>query len=171
VLLQIRENFTEDIWIEENTDIGAFGQDYEDIQQRFRQISPIDELGTFDYMTGEYTDDFAVTVFVESLSPITNENEKVKFMEFMAVMHQYPQLSLNPILIREAAYRIGYRNEQVIRAMQQAAQLQMVGQIEQGQEQMGGGQGSNMAQTTAEQMQPPGMGQLEAQLNQVGVPE
>jgi hypothetical protein len=174
VLLQIRENFTEDMWIKENSDIGAFGQDYQDIQQRFRMISPITDLGSFDFMEGEYTDDFSVQIYVESLSPVTNEQEEVKFMKFLAIINQYPQLSLNPILIREAAYRVGYRNEQVIRAMQQAAQLQMVGQIEQGQAQGGGGQmenGSNMAQTTAEQMEPPAMGQLEAQLNQVGVPQ
>jgi len=168
VLLQIRENFTEPMWIEENTDIGAFGQDYSDIQQKFRQISPIDQLGTFDYFSGEYVDDFSVMVYVESLSPITNEQEKVKFMEFLAVMHQYPQLSLNPVLIREAAYRIGYRNEQVIQAMQQAAMLQMMGQVSQGQE-MGGG--SNMAQNTAEQMGGPDMAQLEQQLGQIGVPQ
>lgn len=166
IILQVRENFTEDMWIKENTDIGAFGQDYDDIQQKFRLISPVTDLGDFDIFTGKYKDDFNVTIYVESLSPLTNDQEKAKFMEFMAIMHQYPQLALNPILIREAAYRIGYRNDQVIKGFQQAAILQMVGQVSTGEQ----APESNISQLTSEQMQPPTMGQLEIQLSKLGVP-
>lgn len=170
ILLQIRENFTESMWIQENTDIGALGQDYSDIQAKYRLISPITDLGDFDWQTFSYKDDFSVTIYVESLSPVVAEKEKMKFMEFLAIMQQYPMLSLNPVLIREAAYRVGYKNEQIIKAMQQAAVVQMIGQaaIAQGQQQSAD---SNLAQTTAEQMQPPSMGQLENQLSRIGTME
>jgi len=167
VLLQSRERLTSKIWIELNTRIGAFGQDYEDIKAQWKLIDPIKDLGD------EGFDDISVEIEVESLSPVVNEKSKVTFMEFLAVLNKYPQLGMNPILIREAAYRIGYRNEPVIKAFQEMAQLQMIGMIESAKANLGqlaAGQNTNLDQKTVEQMQPPTEAQLENQLANQGVP-
>ena len=177
IILQIREKFTAKTWIELNTAIGAFGQDYQDIQSKWQLIDPVKDLGQ------EGHDDISVEIEVESMSPIVNEQQKATFMEFLAVLNQYPQLSMNPILIREAAYRIGYRNEPAIKAFQDMAQIQMISMIEAGKQQLGqimgtqqlgggsgGGGASNMSQNTTEQMTPPTQGQIENQLSESGTP-
>lgn len=69
--------------------------------------------------------DFDVDISLDSMSPIENDNEKQKFLLFLAVLNQNPELSESPDLVREAAYRCGYRNEKVIAQMQQVAQLKL----------------------------------------------
>lgn len=170
IILQIRERFTAKTWIKLNTAIGAFGQDYTDIQDKWQLIDPVKDLGEDGF------DDIAVEIEVESMSPIVNDKEKMTFMEFLAVLNQYPQLSMNPVLIREAAYRIGYRNEPAIKAFQEMAQIQMISMIEAGKQQLGqivgqgGGGPSNMDQTTTEQMTPPTQAKIENQLEASGTP-
>jgi hypothetical protein len=167
VLLQCREKLTSKVWIELNTAMGAFGQDYADIQNKWQLIDPMKDLGT------EGNDEIFVELEVESLSPIVNEQSKATFMEFLAILNKYPQLSFNPILIREAAYRIGYRNEGVIKAFQEMAQLQMIGMVEQGKQAVAQlqGQNTNIDQKTVEQMEPNTQAQIETQMQNQGVPQ
>ena len=124
----------------------------------------------YDVITPEMIDDgydFAVLIDVASTSPNQNELEKRKYLEFIAVMNQFPQLSMSPILIRETAYRIGYRNEQVIKEMQNAALIQMIGMAAQNGALPGeGGTGQgNAPQQIVEQTTPPTSGEIE---NQIG---
>src|SRR6187401_1936962 len=76
--------------------------------------------------------DFKLIVDVSSTSPAQNEVEKRKFIEFVSMLKNFPELSLSPLLIRETAYKIGYRNERVIREIQNAALLQMMAAQAQG---------------------------------------
>jgi hypothetical protein len=170
VLLTAIDNFTLPTWVMINSDSkDSWGQEYGDIQQEWKQIKT-DELAGID---------FKVSIEVDTMSPVANDIEKNKFLNFMAVMNQFPQLSLNPVLIREAAFRLDYRNEKVIKAFQQAAMLQMMGQAaaQGGQSVPPGGvppqQAPNtpMAQRTAEQMMPPAQGQIENQMASQGVPQ
>jgi len=115
--------------------------------------------------------DFVVLIDVASTSPNQNELEKTKFLEFLAVLQNFPQLSLSPLLIREAAYKIGYRNERVIREMQNAALLQMIGQAAQAGA-LGGGDPSGamapsggQAQRMIEQQTPPTTNEIQSQLD------
>ncbi len=76
-------------------------------------------------------EDYDVDIQVSSISPIYQQEDKKIFLEFLAVLSQYEVLSLSPSLIREAAYRIGYKNSSVLNEFQQMAQLAMVGKIAQ----------------------------------------
>lgn len=73
------------------------------------------------------TEDYDVDLQVSSISPVYQQEDKKTFMEFLAVLTQYPILSMSPALLREAAYRIGYKNSSVLNQFQQLAQLAAIG--------------------------------------------
>jgi hypothetical protein len=106
--------------------------------------------------------DFKLIVDVSSTSPAQNEVEKRKFIEFVSMLKNFPELSLSPLLIRETAYKIGYRNERVIREIQNAALLQMMAaQAGQG----GPQQGTGEPQRITEGQTPPTQDDTNNQLN------
>ncbi|MGQ9845881.1 MAG: portal protein [Bacteroidales bacterium] len=160
VIKQAREHYTMQIWVKYTHNPGGFFEDVPEKEFRWKQIMA-EDLGTFD---------FSVSVSVESLSPVAQDQEKRKFMEFLAILGQYQIVAMHPDLILEAAYRTGYRNMRVIRAFQQAAALQMVGQISGVPGMQPANPSDNIAQQTAEQMTPPTQAQIEGQLNAMGVP-
>lgn len=152
------ERMTLPQWVKINQDIGSWGEDVTDVQEMWRKVE-----------IGELADNqYKLHFKVESLSPIVQEQEETSFLNFMAVISQYPIISLNPDLILETAYRLGYHNKKVIRAMQQAAQLHIMGQMA-GMQQPGAGE-TNMSQRTTEQMQPPNQAEIENQIANQGVP-
>lgn len=166
VLYQMIENFTMPIWVKTMSNLGGFFQDVQDLETSWKLLSS-EDVGYIDYK---------INVTVESLSPVANDQEKRKFLELMAIMNQYPQLAMHPDLIREAAFRMDYKNNKVIKAFQQAAIMQMMGQMGAAQNGgMGTGQGgpqnTNVAQQTAEQMQPPDQAEIENQMNAQAVPQ
>jgi hypothetical protein len=112
--------------------------------------------------------EFKLLVDVSSTSPAQNEVEKTKFIEFISILKNFPQLAMSPLLIREAAYKVGYRNERVIREMQNAALLQMMaaqgGGGPQGASPEGGG-GTGEMQRISEQQTPPTQDDINNQLN------
>lgn len=165
VLLQAIERLSLPLWIKLNADPGMWGDEVASIQQQYAQIQT-------EWLEGF---DFEVSLQIGSMSPIANDAELKAYLQFLAIMTQYPVIALSPELIMETAFRCGYRNLKVIRAWQQAAQLQMVGQIEQGKQNMMGqagqtGSGGSIAQKTAAQMEPPQMAQIQNQLANQGVP-
>lgn len=123
-----------------------------------RLVNPLIDLGD--------SAEFEVNIDVDSLSPLANDDEKKKFLEFIALLSQYPQFSLSPILVQELAFRVGYKNAKVIGEFQRMAQLQMMGAIQQA---GGGGQqgGGNALQ---KQLQPPSGEQVLTQLQNQGIP-
>ena len=159
ILLTAIDKFTLPVWVKLNADSQAtWGAEMDEIKTEWQSIRA-DQLSGIDYK---------VSLEVDTMSPVANDIEKNKFLNFMAVMNQFPQIALNPILIREAAFRLDYRNEKVIKAFQQAALLQMMGSIQaqggnpsQPGAQQGGPMTPNtpMAQRTAEQMLPPDQAQ------------
>lgn len=72
-------------------------------------------------------DDITLDLTVTSISPIYSEQDKKGFMEFLALITQYEMISFSPALMREAADKVGYRNEAVLGQMQQWAQLMAIG--------------------------------------------
>lgn len=72
-------------------------------------------------------DDYDIDVNVSSISPVYAQQDKTAFMEFLAVITQYEILAFSPALLREAAYRVGYRNSTVLNQFQQLAQLAALG--------------------------------------------
>lgn len=71
--------------------------------------------------------DLDVDLSITSISPINQQQDKQAFMEFLAVITQYEVLSLSPALIREAAYRVGYKNAAVLDEFQKFASLAAIG--------------------------------------------
>lgn len=84
--------------------------------------------------------DFRVSVDITSLSPAAREIEKKNYIDFLTLVTQFPQIAMSPTLIRETAYRCGYRNEKVIKEMQNMALLVQMGQMAGIQQSMQGGQ-------------------------------
>lgn len=108
-------------------------------------------------------EDYDVDIQLSSISPIYQQEDKKTFLEFLAVLSQYEILSISPSLIREAAYRIGYKNSAVLNEFQQMAQLTMIGKINQAK--------AAVAQTGAPQVGPQ-PGQLgPAQVNRSTPPD
>ena len=175
VLLTVQKHFTSSFWVRLRTNRNneGFMQEVQDAQEEWRQFSS-EDIGD--------DEDFDVDISVDSISPIENGAEKAKFIEFLSLTTQFPQIAFDPILVREAAYRCGYRNEKVIARMAQMAQIAAIGQIEQGKQnlqmnamksgQMGAQPPSpvgNLAAQRVQQMQTPDMGKIQTQLaGQVG---
>lgn len=110
--------------------------------------------------------DYDINVQITSQSPVENQDDKQKFLEFLTLTTQFPSIAMSPMLIREAAYRVGYRNEKVIKEMQNASLLQSMGQM------AGaippGGQGNKIAQENVASQTPPNIEQTRNQIaNQV----
>ena len=55
--------------------------------------------------------DYKITVDVTSMSSVAAQLEKQKLLEFLSTLTQFPMVAFSPYLVREIAYRIGYRNE------------------------------------------------------------
>lgn len=105
-------------------------------------------------------EDHDISVKINSISPVYQQEDKRNFMEFLAMITQYEILAFSPGLLREAAYRVGYKNETVLNQFMQLAQLAAIGR----QQQLKG-------QVQAMQS-PPGAqpGQLAEQQNQESTP-
>lgn len=157
VLIQAAEKMTTGLWVKYTQDPG---------EQLLGEVNPDGPI--YRWISAERFDDgydFTIDIDVINASPIQNQEEKQKFIEFLALMNQFPQLALSPILIREAAYRVGYRNERVIQQMQQAAMLQMLGQAAQGQENLQVNS-NNQAMTQLAQQEPNTVDQVDQQLQE-----
>lgn len=110
-------------------------------------------------------EDYSVDVQISSISPIYQQQDKKTFLEFLAVLSQYEILSISPALLREAAYRIGYKNSSVLNEFQQLAQLAMLGKVAQAKQAVasvtGGAQGGaapgQLQQAQVAQSTPPGL--------------
>jgi hypothetical protein len=168
-LLLIIERFSEPFWIKLQKDVGEVGQEVSTLQKNYQLMHSSmieDEV------------DFDLNISVSSLSPVTNEVEKRKFFEFLAVIQNFPVLSLHPTLIREAAYRCDYRNEQVIQAVQQMAQLSIMAKAAEGQQNVAGqenqsvqqdGQNTTEAQNIMAQATPPAQEEVRQNIENPGI--
>jgi hypothetical protein len=155
-LLTIIERFSEDFWIKRSADEQEIGEEIQDLRGRYELINSemLDDESEFD-----------LNITVTSMSPVSNEIEKRKFFEFMAIIKTYDVMSLHPTIIREAAFRCDYRNEQVIKALQKMAQLALVAKAEEGKQNLSAQNvDTNMAQNQAEQQTPPDQAEI---INQI----
>lgn len=75
--------------------------------------------------------DFRINVDVTSLSATASMAEKQKFLEFISTLTQFPMIAFSPTLVREAAFRIGYRNMKAIKEFQKMALLMQMGKMQQ----------------------------------------
>ncbi len=134
--------------------------------QLYQEVGPSSEYKALNPADLDDGFDFKLLVDVSSTSPAQNEVEKRKYIEFVSMLKNFPELALSPLLIRETAYKVGYRNERVIREMQNAALLQMMAAQAQGQPQNGTGEPQRVAEGATPPTQDDTMNQLNNQLVQ-----
>jgi hypothetical protein len=111
--------------------------------------------------------DFRVNVDLTTMTKAAQEISKASFIEFLALIAQFPAIALSPLLVQEAAYRVGYRNQKVIKELQKIALMQQAGMMA-GVNAAGGGGQTSATQGKVAQMTPPGGEQIRNQIaNQV----
>jgi len=163
ILLQAEENFTAPIWtkmaVPQGIDPGV-DPSVGEIPYVWAKVkmSDLDE--------GERGDslNFSVSVSVDSISPIENTQSTQAYLLFIGLLQQYPELAQDPMLVRETAYAVGYRNEQVIRRMQKVAEAMLVGKMQMMQN------ASVQSQNTPGQTPLPGQNNMGSQLVNQNMP-
>lgn len=156
-LLTVIERFSESFWIKRTADEQEIGEEIQSIQERYQLI----HSAQLDDNT-----DFDVDITVSSMSPVTNAEEEKKLLKFLAVIKEFDVISLSPTVIREVAFRLDYRNEQVIKSIQRMAQLALMAKVEEGQNNMQaqGAQRNPQSQAIAAQATPPNIEEIRNQL-------
>jgi hypothetical protein len=163
-LLLAKERFALGVWVKIQSPEG----------EQF--LGSVQEMGpVFKWVTSEDLDDgydFRINVDITSLSQTAADTEKQSFIEFLSVSTQFPQIALSPILVREAAYRCGYRNDKVIKELQKMALLHQLGlmnqlqtQVQQTMQPQQPQQPGGQSQQLVQQMTPPNMEQIRSQLS------
>lgn len=164
LLSQVQENLADGLWIQytNNPSEGILQDMQVGNAADFKFIRAQDVSDGYDYL---------VDLDVTNATPAAMEQSKQSYMNFVAMVQNYPMIALSPILIRETAYRCGYRNEKVIQQMQQAALVQQQMNLLQKQQQAGGQQqgqqgqnAPNAAQQHVAQMAPQTQAQTEQQI-------
>lgn len=164
LLCQTQERLVEGLWIKYTTNPNPTGQLD---PQMMAQAQP-----TYRYVTSQEVDDgydFEVDFDVQNATPAAMQAAQQSFVNFMSLLANFPMIQQSGTLVREAAYRVGYRNEAVIKQVQQAAQAQVQAQNMQQAagiaQQIAGGQGQNQAKTRAAQMATPSSMDIANQLS------
>lgn len=173
ILLTVRDKFVLGLYVKLGSPEGEnfLGEVQED-QDAYQYVSSEDLNDGYD---------FRINVDVTSLSATAQMEEKQKFLEFISVLQQYPLISFSPTLVREAAYRIGYRNMKAIKEFQKMALLMQMGKITQlemglkmqqaqnSQMDANMGGGGNAAQGIVAQQTPPNAEQIRNQIGAQGL--
>lgn len=154
-LLTARDKFTLGIWAEMTSDSAS------DVFGEVKANQAVYEFISAKQLNDPY--DFKIRIDVSSLSAPVQEEAKREFLEFLTITSQFPQIALSPTLIREAAYRVGYRNEKVIKEMQRMALITSLGLSQQIKQQ--GPSGEQIAQQIVANQTPPTQEEVRNQLS------
>lgn len=169
ILLQMGEKLEQGFWIKTSLDPGGAESLMSEIQ---------DKQEIYEYITSQSLADgydFDIICNVVNSTPENMLKEKTSFVEFLALVAQYPQIAMSSTLIRETAYRVGYKNEKVIREMQMMAQLALMEKANMAEQsvlsqglipQSGSGSNNQAAAGMAQQQMPNSMSEIQAQLHQ-----
>lgn len=156
ILLTVRDKFTLGIWAKLSSDPGGMLDEYQQNKDAYQWVTSEDLNDGYD---------FKVEVDVTSISSNAQNDEKQKFLEFMAVLTQYPQIAFSPALIQEAAIRVGYRNQKVLAEFQKQALMQELGrQVQMQQAGVNLPAPGNAAQQTVAQQAPNAMEKIRNQI-------
>lgn len=123
-LLEAQTKFSAGIWVKSSMD---------PFESFLGQINPNRTI-PFKYITTQDlgSDGFDTDIEISCINatPARMQEEFEKYIKFLTTVNSFPQIAMSPILIRETAYRVGYRNEKVIAEMQKTAMLMMLGQAQ-----------------------------------------
>lgn len=158
LLLVCQERLVEGLWIKYTSD-----PDQQAEQTGMQVLGPV-----YQYVTSQQIDDgydFEIEFDVQNATPAAMQASQQSFVNFLALLGN-PLVMLSPKMIREAAYRVGYRNEAIIQEAIQGAKMHAQMQAQQlVQGAQGGGNTANSNKSKQAQMATPPMGQIENQLN------
>lgn len=147
-------------WIQYTKDPGEeLGGEVDPSHEIFALLNPEDLRDGYDFM---------VNIDAINSTPAAIQEQKTAYIEFLTLVNQYPNIALDADLIRETAYRVGYKNEKIIRKMQRTVQLQQLAQ-EAMNSQQGGGESeaaNNNAAAMAQQNEANAPAEIESQLNE-----
>jgi hypothetical protein len=165
-LLLAKEKFALGVWVKIGSPEG------ENFLGSVQEQGPAYKFVTSEDLNDGY--DFRINIDITSLSQTALNDELQNFTKFLTMINQFPEIALSPTLVREAAYRCGYRNDKVIKELQKMALLRQLGMMNQLQAAAGlnpqqpapGGPQppGQQPQQLMQQMQPPGQ---EAMANQL----
>jgi len=97
--------------------------------------------------------DFSIRLDVTDATPAALQQDQQAFQLFNSLLIQFPHLAMDGDLVRETAFKSGYRNEKVIQKMQSAilAQQQVQQLLEEQKKAEGGGQAGGNTQPRQKQ--------------------
>jgi hypothetical protein len=167
ILTQAQEKLVEGLWVKysSNPSEGLL-QDMQVNMPFFKYIKSQDIADGYD---------FTVNVDVKNATPAAMQAEQQAYVNFVSFLTNFPMVVMSPLLIRETAYRFGYRNEAVIHQMQQVAALSMAAKVAQAgasgsqiQNAISGNTpgGMNAVDTAKAQMATPDTNQIQDQLQE-----
>jgi hypothetical protein len=123
ILLTAQERLSMPIWVKMTGDPQDAGNGQVQIISEFQANAPTyQQVLAADLVDGH---DFDIDVNIENSTPSAMQSEQQAFITFNTLLLQFPHLAMDGDLIRETAYRSGYRNEKIIQKMQQTALLAM----------------------------------------------
>lgn len=123
ILLCVRDNFTQKTISRVTSPEGeSFAGQVQANSPKYRWVASEDLSDGYD---------FRIDVDLTSMSVTAQQDEKQKLLEYTAYLQQNPFVAFSPYLVREAAYRIGYRNEKAIAEFQQMALLMELSRMQQ----------------------------------------
>jgi hypothetical protein len=140
-LLVAQENFSNGLWVK-----SSLNPSIDSLSSQNPAIIPV-----FKYVTTQQLQDgFDCDIDINPInaSPQKMQEEFEKLIKYLTTVQSFPILGMSPDLIREVAYRLGYRNEKVIQEMMKIALMQVLqqqaqqGQQGQGKPQVGGDNGA-----------------------------
>ena len=164
-LVQAQEKLETGLWIKYTSNPS------EQVLTDMQVDAPVYKWITAQHLSDGY--DFDIDLDVMNNTPAAQQAAQQSYASFLAMVHQFPEVAMSPVLIRETAYRCGYRNEKVIHQMQQVAALSMAAKASQAANQQGQmlsqvqpGNGQNPASAQVSQMASPTAEQTETQIQQ-----
>lgn len=138
-LVIMKERFTEGIWVKMSADPSS---SMEELFGEVQAAAPVFKYVQSQDIDDGYDEDIMIAV-VEG-TPAKMLEEETKFIKFITYVTSNPAIAFSPTLIREVAYKVGYRNERGIREFQKMALVALIGQVQGAAAQAGGGaQGIN----------------------------
>lgn len=121
-LLVLQKNVSRGLWVKRSMDPA------EDFMGEVQVNKPY-----FDWISAQDLDDgydFTIELNVINATPAQMQQELENFISFLTIVNNFPQIALSPVMIREAAFKSGYRNQRVIAEMQRTALINMLGQVQ-----------------------------------------
>lgn len=169
-LAQASEKLSNGLWVKYTTNPG------EGVMQEVQVNQPYYKWIKAQDLSDGY--DFEIDVDITNATPAAMDAAKQSYITFLSLCRNFPETTMSPVLIRENAYRSGYRNERVIHQMQQVALLTMaakaaqaaaqkgqtLGQAAKAGQQGAAGGGNNVAETQVAQQATPPDAQINSQL-------